>query len=54
MQLRLPDLIVIDLEMPRLEGFVLARQMPADARTAHVPIVVVTSRLAEKHRRYAA
>jgi chemosensory pili system protein ChpA (sensor histidine kinase/response regulator) len=54
MQRGLPDLLVIDLEMPRMDGFELARILRADGRTAQVPIVVVTSRLAEKHQRRAA
>ena len=37
-----PDVILMDLAMPRLDGFEAARQIKAEARTAHIPIVAVT------------
>ena len=37
-----PDVILMDLAMPRLDGFEASRQIRADARTAHIPIVAVT------------
>jgi len=39
----MPDLVVTDVEMPNLDGFGLARRLKGDARTAHVPIVMITS-----------
>ena len=39
----MPDLLITDVEMPNLDGFGLARRLRADARTAHVPIVMITS-----------
>jgi chemosensory pili system protein ChpA (sensor histidine kinase/response regulator) len=53
-QRTLPELVVLDLEMPRMDGFELVRELRSDLRTATVPIVVVSSRLAEKHQRRAA
>jgi chemosensory pili system protein ChpA (sensor histidine kinase/response regulator) len=53
-QRTLPELVVLDLEMPRMDGFELVRELRSDPRTATVPIVVVSSRLAEKHQRRAA
>ena len=39
----LPDLIVSDISMPRLDGFGLTRQIKGEARTTHLPIILVTS-----------
>lgn len=50
----LPDAVVLDIEMPRMDGFELARNIRDDQRTAHLPLVVVSSRTAEKHRNLAA
>jgi len=48
-----PDLMLVDIEMPRLDGFDLTRNVRADARLKAIPIIMITSRSAEKHRRYA-
>ena len=50
----LPDLILSDIEMPRMDGFDLVRNIRADARLKKLPVVMITSRIAEKHRDYAA
>ena len=50
----MPDAMLVDIEMPHMDGFDLTRNVRADARTAHMPLVMITSRTAEKHRRYAA
>jgi chemosensory pili system protein ChpA (sensor histidine kinase/response regulator) len=39
--------------MPRMDGFDLARNIRADAALAHLPIIMITSRIAEKHREHA-
>ena len=39
--------------MPRMDGFDLARNVRADARLKDVPIIMITSRMADKHRNYA-
>ena len=49
----LPDVILSDIEMPRMDGFDLARNIRNDPRLKSVPIVMITSRLADKHREYA-
>ena len=49
-----PDVILSDIEMPRMDGFDLARNIRADQRLAKLPIIMITSRLADKHRRYAS
>ncbi|MCL2645249.1 MAG: response regulator, partial [Betaproteobacteria bacterium] len=50
---KLPSLILSDIEMPRMDGFDLVRNIRADARLKDVPIIMITSRLADKHRDYA-
>jgi chemosensory pili system protein ChpA (sensor histidine kinase/response regulator) len=49
----LPAIVLSDIEMPRMDGFDLARNIRGDARLAHLPIVMITSRIAEKHREHA-
>ena len=49
----LPAVVLSDIEMPRMDGFDLARNIRGDARLAHLPIVMITSRIAEKHREHA-
>jgi chemosensory pili system protein ChpA (sensor histidine kinase/response regulator) len=49
----LPTVVLSDIEMPRMDGFDLARNIRGDARLAHLPIVMITSRIAEKHREHA-
>ncbi|MBK6632362.1 MAG: Hpt domain-containing protein [Betaproteobacteria bacterium] len=48
-----PDVMLVDIEMPRMDGFDLTRNVRADARLKNVPIIMITSRTAEKHRSYA-
>ncbi len=48
-----PALVLSDIEMPRMDGFDLLRNLRADARWARLPVVVITSRIAEKHRDHA-
>jgi chemosensory pili system protein ChpA (sensor histidine kinase/response regulator) len=48
-----PDVVLSDIEMPRMDGFDLARNIRADANLADLPIIMITSRIAEKHREHA-
>jgi chemosensory pili system protein ChpA (sensor histidine kinase/response regulator) len=48
-----PDLMLVDIEMPRMDGFDLVRHVRADAATAALPIIMITSRTADKHRNVA-
>ncbi|HEY9107963.1 MAG TPA: response regulator, partial [Roseateles sp.] len=50
----LPSVVLSDIEMPRMDGFDLVRNMRADARLAGLPVIMITSRIAQKHRDYAA
>ena len=48
-----PAVVLSDIEMPRMDGFDLARNIRADARLGGLPIIMITSRIAEKHREHA-
>jgi chemosensory pili system protein ChpA (sensor histidine kinase/response regulator) len=48
-----PAVVLSDIEMPRMDGFDLARNIRADESMAGLPIIMITSRIAEKHRDYA-
>ena len=48
-----PDLILLDVEMPRMDGFEFARNVRADEATKGIPIIMITSRTADKHRNHA-
>lgn len=49
-----PDAMLVDIEMPHMDGFDLTRNVRADERIGAMPIIMITSRSADKHRRYAA
>jgi len=48
-----PDVMLVDIEMPRMDGFDLTRNVRGDERTRQIPIIMITSRTAAKHRNYA-
>jgi chemosensory pili system protein ChpA (sensor histidine kinase/response regulator) len=50
----LPTVVLSDIEMPRMDGFDLVRNMRSDARLSALPVIMITSRIAQKHRDYAA
>jgi len=49
----LPQVLLLDIEMPRMDGFELTRHVRGDPRLRHIPIIVISSRTADKHRHYA-
>ncbi len=49
-----PVVLLTDIEMPRMDGFDLVRNVRANPRLADLPVVMITSRIAQKHRDYAA
>ncbi|MBP6223814.1 MAG: Hpt domain-containing protein [Rhizobacter sp.] len=49
-----PAIVLSDIEMPRMDGFDLVRNLRADARLSDLPVIMITSRIAQKHRDYAA
>ena len=48
-----PALVLSDIEMPRMDGFELARHLRGDPRWSGLPLVFITSRTAPKHREHA-
>ena len=48
-----PDIVLLDVEMPRMDGFEFTRQIRRDPKLHNLPILMITSRTAEKHRDYA-
>jgi chemosensory pili system protein ChpA (sensor histidine kinase/response regulator) len=50
----LPQVVLSDIEMPRMDGFDLVRNIRGDARLRSLPVIMITSRIAQKHRDYAA
>ena len=50
---RVPDLVLLDIEMPRMDGYEVAQNMRSDPRLRDVPIIMITSRTGDKHRQRA-
>jgi len=48
-----PDIVLLDVEMPRMDGFEFASIIRNDVQFKHLPIVMITSRTGEKHRQRA-
>jgi chemosensory pili system protein ChpA (sensor histidine kinase/response regulator) len=48
-----PAVLLTDIEMPRMDGFDLLRNVRAEPRLAGLPVVMITSRIAQKHRDFA-
>lgn len=48
-----PTLVLSDIEMPRMDGFDLLRNIRADHKLEGLPVVMITSRIAQKHREMA-
>lgn len=48
-----PDVMLVDIEMPRMDGFELTRNVRAAPDTKGIPIIMITSRTADKHRKVA-
>jgi chemosensory pili system protein ChpA (sensor histidine kinase/response regulator) len=49
----IPAVVLSDIEMPRMDGFDLARNIRADERMKGLPIIMITSRIAQKHHEHA-
>ena len=48
-----PAVVLSDIEMPRMDGFDLVRNLRGDARWTDLPVIMITSRIAQKHREHA-
>lgn len=48
-----PDIVLLDIEMPRMDGFEVATQMRHDSRLKDIPIIMITSRTGDKHKERA-
>jgi chemosensory pili system protein ChpA (sensor histidine kinase/response regulator) len=50
MQDHRPDIILLDIEMPRMDGYEFAKQVRNNPDTEELPIIMITSRVGDKHR----
>ena len=48
-----PDIVLLDIEMPKIDGFEVLRRVRADERLKNLPIIMITSRTGEKHQQQA-
>ncbi|MBR9912223.1 MAG: response regulator [Gammaproteobacteria bacterium] len=53
LQDHIPDIMLLDIEMPRMDGFEVAKNMRSSSRLKNIPIIMITSRTGEKHRQRA-
>ncbi|HSB95847.1 MAG TPA: response regulator, partial [Spongiibacteraceae bacterium] len=51
---RIPDVMLLDIEMPRMDGFEVASRVRHSSRLRHLPIIMITSRTGDKHRERAS
>ncbi|HYA39134.1 MAG TPA: response regulator, partial [Candidatus Methylomirabilis sp.] len=47
---RVPDVMLVDIEMPRMDGYELTTRVRSDESLKHIPIIMITSRAGAKHR----
>lgn len=53
LQDHIPDVMLLDIEMPRMDGFEVAKNVRGSSRLRDIPIIMITSRTGEKHRQHA-
>jgi len=49
----IPDVMLVDIEMPRMDGYELTARVRSDSLTRHIPIIIITSRAGAKHKQKA-
>ena len=52
-EVKRPDIVLVDMEMPRMNGIELTAHLRARPETADLPVIMITSRSTAKHRRQA-
>ena len=53
LQIERPAVVLSDIEMPRMDGFDFVRNIRADEKLRNLPVIMITSRIASKHRDHA-
>jgi chemosensory pili system protein ChpA (sensor histidine kinase/response regulator) len=53
LQEHMPDIMLLDVEMPRMDGYELATHVRNEERLRHIPLIMITSRTGDKHRQRA-
>ncbi|MAZ88980.1 MAG: histidine kinase [Cellvibrionaceae bacterium] len=53
LQDHIPDAMLLDIEMPRMDGFEVAKNIRSSSRLKDIPIIMITSRTGDKHRERA-
>jgi chemosensory pili system protein ChpA (sensor histidine kinase/response regulator) len=53
LQEQIPDIFLLDIEMPRMDGYELATYIRNDETLKTIPIIMITSRTGDKHRQRA-
>ncbi len=53
LQDHVPDAMLLDIEMPRMDGFEVAKNIRSSSRLKDIPIIMITSRTGDKHRERA-
>ena len=53
LQVETPSVMLLDIEMPRMDGFEVATRVRASASLERIPIIMITSRTGDKHRQRA-
>lgn len=49
----IPDIILSDIEMPNMDGFEFVKNIKSNNKYNHIPIIMISSRTADKHRNHA-